>query len=162
MWTRIFTAALAASVLIVDSASASKNSIHDAARRKQQRAAAIIDEVQSGNHLYARQMNETSGGNTTAPKRFYNNATASKYTPTRSIKGTTDLQGSEYAVTSLPDVNFDVGELYAGLVPIDNSNTSRALFSIFQPTIGAPVDEVTIWLNGGPGCSSLEGFFQVL
>ena len=61
---------------------------------------------------------------------------------------------------SLPEVNYDIGEMYAGLVPIDTSNTSRALFSIFQPTIGAPVDEVTIWLNGGPGCSSLEGFFQ--
>ena len=66
----------------------------------------------------------------------------------------------EYVVESLPDVNFDIGEMYSGLIPIDEKNTSRALFFVFQPTIGAPVDEVTIWLNGGPGCSSLEGFFQ--
>lgn len=67
---------------------------------------------------------------------------------------------ADYKVDSLPDVNFDIGELYSGLIPIDASNTSRALFFMFQPTIGPPTDDITIWLNGGPGCSSLEGFFQ--
>ena len=66
----------------------------------------------------------------------------------------------EYVVDSLPDVNFDIGEMYSGLMPIDASNSSRALFFIFQPIVGAPSDDITIWLNGGPGCSSLEGFFQ--
>ena len=65
----------------------------------------------------------------------------------------------EYQVKSLPDVNYDIGEMYSGLVPITN-NVSRALFFVFQPTIGKPVDEVTIFLNGGPGCSSLDSFFQ--
>lgn len=65
-----------------------------------------------------------------------------------------------YFVKSLPDVPFDLGEMYAGNIPIDEGDLSRQLFFIFQPTIGEPVDEVTVWLNGGPGCSSLEGFFQ--
>ena len=41
--------------------------------------------------------------------------------------------------------------MYAGLMPIDMNNTSRALYFVFQPRVGAPVDEITIWLNGGPG-----------
>jgi carboxypeptidase D len=65
-----------------------------------------------------------------------------------------------FQVKSLPDVPFDLGEMYAGEIPIKAGVKSRELFFVFQPTIGAPVDEITIWLNGGPGCSSLEGFFQ--
>lgn len=66
----------------------------------------------------------------------------------------------QYFVESMPDVPFKLGEMYSGLVPIDMKNESRALFFMFEPKLGAPVDEITIWLNGGPGCSSLEGFFQ--
>jgi carboxypeptidase D len=82
-----------------------------------------------------------------------------------------------YVVDALPNIPFDVGEMYAGLMPMNMNNTSRALYFVFQPTVGAPVDEITIWLNGVPGelnastkysvfltwnvgCSSLEGFFQ--
>lgn len=68
-------------------------------------------------------------------------------------------QTEAYRVTSLPSVPFDVGELYSGLVPVYD-DPSRALFFFFAPTTSDPVDEVTIWLNGGPGCSSLEGFIQ--
>jgi carboxypeptidase D len=57
-------------------------------------------------------------------------------------------------------VPFDIGEMYSGNIPIDTNNKSRNLFFVFYPKLGDTVDEVTIWLNGGPGCSSLEGFFQ--
>jgi carboxypeptidase D len=51
----------------------------------------------------------------------------------------------------LPDVPFDIGEMYSGLIPIDEEDPSRALFFVFQPTVGKPTDEIVIWLNGGPG-----------
>lgn len=57
-------------------------------------------------------------------------------------------------------MTFNISEMYSGSIPIDENDPSRTLFFVFHPTTGAPVDEITIWLNGGPGCSSLEGFFQ--
>lgn len=67
----------------------------------------------------------------------------------------------KFFVESLPEVPQSfMTEMYAGLMPIDKKNASRALYYVFTPTVGKPVDTITIWLNGGPGCSSLEGFFQ--
>jgi hypothetical protein len=65
-----------------------------------------------------------------------------------------------YVVDSLPDVPFSLGEMYAGLIPIDYNNKSNALFFIFQPTIGPPVDEVTIFLNGGRFGARLKVSFK--
>ena len=47
----------------------------------------------------------------------------------------------------MPDIFFDLGELYAGQIPVGN-DTSKQMFFVYQPKIGEPVDEVTIWFNG--------------
>ncbi|KAL9089402.1 MAG: hypothetical protein Q9165_005723 [Trypethelium subeluteriae] len=68
---------------------------------------------------------------------------------------------AKYAVngSGLPDVNFDIGESYAGLLPVDS--TGKELFFWFVPSTNPnATDEITLWLNGGPGCSSLDGFFH--
>lgn len=64
--------------------------------------------------------------------------------------------------TKIPDVDFDIGESYAGLLPIsDNANeTSQLYFWFFPSNNTAAEKEIVIWLNGGPGCSSLEGLLQ--
>lgn len=67
----------------------------------------------------------------------------------------------EYFVESLPDIPQGfMTEMYSGVINLNKSDDSRGLFYVFQPRVGTPVDEITIWFNGGPGCSSLEGFFQ--
>ncbi|KAH8897494.1 serine carboxypeptidase 1 [Thozetella sp. PMI_491] len=64
--------------------------------------------------------------------------------------------------TGIPDVNFDIGEAYAGQMSIsEDIDGPDKLFFWFQPSPNpASENEIVIWLNGGPGCSSLEGFLQ--
>jgi carboxypeptidase D len=81
--------------------------------------------------------------------RFYTSKTQRQFNSQKSEERTD--RGVPFVVDSLPDVPFNLGEMYAGLMPIDMNNTSRALYYVFQPTVDAPVDEITVWLNGGPG-----------
>jgi len=63
--------------------------------------------------------------------------------------------------SAIPNVTFDIGESYAGLLPIsEKANSSELYFWFFPSENPAAEDEILIWLNGGPGCSSLEGLLQ--
>ncbi|KAJ6441609.1 40S ribosomal protein S19 [Purpureocillium lavendulum] len=71
---------------------------------------------------------------------------------------------TKYAIngTGIPDVDFDIGEAYAGQMSIsEDLNGPDKFYFWFQPSPNpAAKKEIVIWLNGGPGCSSLEGFLQ--
>lgn len=75
-------------------------------------------------------------------------------------------QTAPFAVngSAIPDVDFDVGESYAGLLPIsEDADEQSDLFFWFFPTVNQEHltdKEIVIWMNGGPGCSSLLGLLQ--
>ena len=63
--------------------------------------------------------------------------------------------------TAIPEVGFDVGESYAGLLPINGTNDPNQLYFWFFPSADPePHDEILIWLTGGVrdiSASSNEG-----
>ncbi|KAJ5786950.1 uncharacterized protein N7503_012162 [Penicillium pulvis] len=62
--------------------------------------------------------------------------------------------------THFPQVPFDIGESYSGLLPNTPHGNSSLFFWFFPSSNPAAGQEITIWLNGGPGCSSLDGLLQ--
>lgn len=70
-------------------------------------------------------------------------------------------KSKEFAVdgSAIPEVDWDVGESYAGVLPIsDNPDESRKLYFWFFPSSNEEASkEITIWLQGGPGSPSTAG-----
>ncbi|KAI4266561.1 MAG: hypothetical protein L6R38_008668 [Xanthoria sp. 2 TBL-2021] len=73
------------------------------------------------------------------------------------LPSTLDPNVTRYAVHSLPDVSFHMTPSWAGQIPIPGVADDQLFFWLFQAENHNASQNLIIWLNGGPGCSSLTG-----
>ncbi|KAL8932335.1 MAG: hypothetical protein Q9216_006879, partial [Gyalolechia sp. 2 TL-2023] len=64
---------------------------------------------------------------------------------------------TQFAVRSLPNVTYPLPPNWAGHIPIPGAGNNKLFFWLFQAENLNASQNLILWLNGGPGCSSMTG-----
>ena len=66
-------------------------------------------------------------------------------------------------ITDLPGLDTTIDfKQYSGYITVDEAANSRLFYWYVESQSNASTDPLVLWLNGGPGCSSLGGFLGEL
>jgi serine carboxypeptidase-like clade 2 len=72
-----------------------------------------------------------------------------------------DFTASSDQITNLPGLSDSINfNQYAGYVTVDQSHGRKLFYWFVESQRNPASDKVVLWLNGGPGCSSLGGLFE--
>ncbi|KFZ07166.1 hypothetical protein V501_06711 [Pseudogymnoascus sp. VKM F-4519 (FW-2642)] len=68
----------------------------------------------------------------------------------------------QYLVKSLPQVNFKIPKSWAGSLKVGSGfGTDSLFFWLWEAETQQGKNDLIIWFNGGPACSSLLGLFKI-
>lgn len=70
-------------------------------------------------------------------------------------------KAADHLVKNLPGLNEEITS-YAGLLPGDEKTGGKIFYWMVECSKNPESAPVMIWLNGGPGCSSMDGLFLEL
>jgi len=72
------------------------------------------------------------------------------------------MSAADYYISSLPDLpqqDFDSLKMHSGHIQIDKQRDASLFFWLVEHHHKTTSNVLVVWLNGGPGCSSMDGVF---
>lgn len=72
----------------------------------------------------------------------------------------TPASKADHLISNLPGLPADSGLVqYAGHITVNQTSGGNLFYWFFESSTNATTRPLLIWLNGGPGCSSMDGLF---